>query len=66
LPLTSVEADGNRRPRAFELRHAKAMLRVIAYGNHVLRIGLAALRGSGNFGLCTSRRRARTTTLQRP
>jgi hypothetical protein len=34
------------------------MPRVIAYGNLVLRIGLAALRGSGNFGLCTRRPRA--------
>jgi hypothetical protein len=57
--LGFIASDFHRfRPRAFELIHANAMLRVIAYGNHVLRIGLAALRGSGNFGLCTRRRRA--------
>src|SRR5207245_10288459 len=43
---------------AFELRHAQAVVWVIAYGDQVLRIRLATLCGSGNFGLCTCRRGA--------
>jgi hypothetical protein len=43
----------------------KAVLRAFAYGNDVLRIGLAAPRGSGNFGLCTRRRRAQVGVYRR-